>query len=219
MDKSKTLVNLRYFDVFEYTVDDSLLNNDDRLYDLNAQSGHVTHFEHSQGRLYEGYGYVRVKFKKNLFVQSDASKGTVEVVDAENLQGKEIVNAEKLQYKKGTKITLQAKPKEGYKFKGWKENGEVLGTDVSLAVEMNADKTIVAEWEKINTQPEEPTPDTHEQTPNTHEQTPKPPEQTPKTQVQAPKTGDTNNIFVWIGFVTFSIFTLIIVLKRKSKLN
>jgi uncharacterized repeat protein (TIGR02543 family) len=45
-------------------------------------------------------------------------------------------------YDEGTSVTLTAVPDEGYQFDGW--SGDYTGTDVSISIEMDADKNITA---------------------------------------------------------------------------
>lgn len=149
--KESLPMNPAHCDRYEYTVDESLLNHDDMVYDLNSNAAHSPLNGMGSAKMYDGYGFVRIKFKKNLFVTSNIKDaGKVTLTDAANPDSKDVAFDKKYQYKKNSTFTLTATPTEGYQFVRWVNNGNVLGTDKTLSVEkIMTDMNIVAEFKKI----------------------------------------------------------------------
>lgn len=54
---------------------------------------------------------------------------------------------ESYEYDQGTVVTLTATPENGFKFNGW--SGAASGTDATVTVTMDADKTMTAEFELL----------------------------------------------------------------------
>lgn len=51
-------------------------------------------------------------------------------------------------YQVGTDVTVTAKPKDGYEFKGWTEHGQTVSTSTSYSFTINASRDFVAVFEK-----------------------------------------------------------------------
>lgn len=48
------------------------------------------------------------------------------------------------QYQKGTQVTIEAVPADGYKFTGWQENGDIVSTDASYTFAVTSDRELTA---------------------------------------------------------------------------
>ena len=55
------------------------------------------------------------------------------------------------EYDENTEVTLTAEKNFGYKFKQWTKDGEVLGTDATLAYTIAENSTVTAEFEAVDT--------------------------------------------------------------------
>lgn len=93
---------------------------------------------------------VHAKFReKNTYtvtvVSANQQLGTVSIADT---------NETTAQVKEGDKVTFTAKPKEGYALSGWTVNGtSETCTDLTLSLEITADTTVVANFEKVTVTP------------------------------------------------------------------
>ncbi|WP_028264447.1 InlB B-repeat-containing protein [Atopobium fossor] len=193
-------INPAHFDRYEYTVDESLLDHDDMVYDLHSDLIYAPIYGKGPAKEFDGYGFVRVKFKKNLFVTSNIENaGKVTLTDASGPDAQDVEFGKKYQYKKASTVTLTAAPVEGYQFVQWTNNGTVLGTDKTLSVEMTSDMNVVAEFKKIDApaQPHTTNPATPSQNnsakPNAHAQSTTKPTATSTTSAVKgvlPVTGD-----------------------------
>lgn len=54
-------------------------------------------------------------------------------------------------YEEGKKVTLKAEPKTDYQFSGWVENGQVVSNDITYSFNAAENRTLVAQFEDIDT--------------------------------------------------------------------
>lgn len=64
-----------------------------------------------------------------------------------------------IQVKHGEKIKLSAKPKQGYDFVGWKENGKIISKDIDCEILVDRDRNITAVYKKNGEDKPIPEPD------------------------------------------------------------
>ena len=110
-----------------------------------------------------------------------------------------------------------APEKEGYTFKGWNTKEDGKGEVVTEKTVVNADMTVYAIYEKVQT-PITPTPDNKPTTkPDTHP-TQKPDNKPVQTPDNKPvKTSDTANVAIPFTFMLIAAAAGVIVLGKKRK--
>ena len=59
-------------------------------------------------------------------------------------------------YDENTTVTLTATPNEGYNFLNWTENGNLISTEVQYSFTITSDRNLVANFEIIEEEPEQP---------------------------------------------------------------